>query len=65
MANVMTNPTNFPRRINAYVPGMMYSSDVNYNGLTRVSFGAPAAAVTTAIVNVQSIAVALTTEAIR
>ena len=62
MPNVMTNPTNFPRRINAYVPGMMYSSDVNFNGMTRVSFGAPAAAVTTAILNAQSIAVALTVD---
>lgn len=56
MPNVMTNPTNFPRRINAYVPGMMYSSDVNYQAPTRVSFGAPAAAVTTSVINAQSIA---------
>jgi hypothetical protein len=62
MPNVMTNPTNFQRRINAYVPGMMYSSDVNYNGATRVSFGAPAVANPTAIVNAVSIAVANTTD---
>jgi len=43
MPNVMTNPTNFQRRINAYVPAMMYSADVNWNGNTRVNFGAPAA----------------------
>lgn len=60
MPNVMLNPTNFPRRINAYVPGMQYSSDVNWNGMTRVSFGAPAASVTTGIINVQSIATVAT-----
>jgi hypothetical protein len=43
MANVMANATNFPRRINNYVPAMQYSSDVNYNGETRVNFGAPTA----------------------
>jgi hypothetical protein len=43
MANVITNPTNFPRRVNDYVKAMMYSADVNYNGVTRVSFGAPLA----------------------
>ena len=62
MPNVMTNPTFFPRRINNYVPAMMYSSDVNWNGVTRVSFGAPAAANATAIVNAQSIAVALSVD---
>jgi len=41
---------------------MMYSSDVNWNGVTRVSFGAPAAANATAIVNAQSIAVALSVD---
>ncbi len=54
MPNVMTNPTNFPRRINAYVPAMQYSSDVNYNGMTRVSFGAAITATTNSIVNAQS-----------
>jgi hypothetical protein len=43
MANVITNPTNFPRRVNEYVRAMMYSADVNYNGFTRVGFGAPLA----------------------
>ena len=62
MPNVMTNPTFFPRRINNYVPAMMYSADVNWNGVTRVSFGAPAAANATAIVNAQSIAVALSVD---
>ena len=56
MPNVMTDPTFFPRRINSYVPAMAYSSDVNWNGVTRVNFGAPAAANATAIMNAQSIA---------
>ena len=34
-----------------YVPAMAYSADVNYNGETRVNFGAPLAAVTTSILN--------------
>jgi len=54
MPNLMANATNFPRRINAYVPAMAYSADVNYNGETRVNFGAPAAASTTAILNAGS-----------
>jgi len=62
MANVMTDPTNFPRRINNYVPAMAYSSDVNWNGLTRVNFGAPAAASATAILSGQSIATATTVD---
>jgi hypothetical protein len=62
MPNVMTNPTNFQRRINTYVPAMMYSSDVNYNNPTRVNFGAPAAAVANSIVNAQSIAAAITVD---
>ena len=40
MPNLMANATNFPRRINMYVPAMAYSADVNYNGETRVNFGA-------------------------
>ena len=44
MPNLMAMPTNFPRRINIYVPAMAYSADVNYNGETRVNFGAPPAA---------------------
>jgi len=58
MPNVMTNPTNFPRRINSYVPAMMYSADVNYNGVTRVNFGAPLAANATLVSNAQNVAVA-------
>lgn len=56
MPNLMPNPTNFPRRINSYVPAMLYSADVNYNGETRVNFGAPAAANATSIANALSIA---------
>ena len=54
MAIVITPPTNFPRRINMYVPAMQYASDVNMYTATRVSFQAPAAAVTNNILNVQS-----------
>jgi hypothetical protein len=49
MPNLMAVPTYFPRRINQYVPAMQYSADVNYNGETRVNFGAPAAANATAV----------------
>ena len=56
MPNLMATPTNFPRRINMYVPAMAYCADVNYNGETRVNFGAPAAASATAILNVGSVA---------
>jgi hypothetical protein len=58
MPNVMKDPTNFPRRINSYVPAMQYSSDVNYNGMTRVNFGASPTATTNSIVNAQSTSVA-------
>jgi hypothetical protein len=50
----MANATNFPRRINMYCPSMAYSADVNYNGETRVNFGAPLAAVTNSILNAGS-----------
>src|SRR5262249_22427673 len=61
MPNVITNPTNFPRRVNNYVPGMMYFSDVNYNSATRVSFGAPLAHNATAVLNAGSVNGANTT----
>ena len=51
MPNLMANATNFPRRINNYVPAMAYSADVNYNGETRVNFGAPLAGSGTNILN--------------
>jgi hypothetical protein len=60
MPNIMPNPSNFPRRINMYVSAMAYSADVSYNGETRVNFGAPAASVTTSVINLQSIAAANT-----
>src|SRR5580765_210155 len=60
MPNIMPNPSFFPRRVNMYVPAMAYSADVNFNGETRVNFGAPVAAAPTAILNLQSIAVANT-----
>ena len=55
MPNLMATATNFPRRISMYVPAMQYSADVNYNGETRVNFGAPAAASATAVLNAASI----------
>src|SRR3954467_4532949 len=62
MPNLMANATNFPRRINNYVPGMQYSADVNFNGETRVNFGAPLAAVANSIANAVSIATAGTAD---
>jgi len=58
MPNLMANASNFPRRINNYVPAMAYSADVNYNGETRVNFGAPAAANATLIGNAINITTA-------
>ena len=58
MSNLMSTPTNFNRRVSAYVPAMTYSADVNYNGGTRVNFGAPFAASATSILNAGSIATA-------
>jgi len=51
MPIVATNPTNFPRRINMYVPAMQYASDVNMYSNTRTSFGAPSAPVVNNILN--------------
>jgi len=62
MAVVATNPTNFPRRINMYVPAMQYASDVNMYSKTRISFGAPSAPVTNNILNAQSVAAAVTVD---
>jgi hypothetical protein len=62
MAVVATNPTNFPRRINMYVPAMQYASDVNMYSKTRISFGAPSAAVSNNILNAQSVATAVTVD---
>src|SRR4051812_25588078 len=62
MPNLMANATNFPRRANNYVPGMQYSADVNFNGETRVSFGAPLAAVANSIANAVNINAAGSTD---
>lgn len=56
MPNLMATPTHFPRRVNMYVPAMAYSADVNYNGETRVNFGAPLAASATSLLNAGSVA---------
>jgi hypothetical protein len=55
MPNLEAVPTNIHRRINNYVPGMQYSADVNYNGETRVNFGAPPAAAPNIVANAMSI----------
>jgi len=60
MPNIMPTGTNFPRRINMYVPSMQYAMDVNINGACRVNFGAPLAANATNVANAISIAVATT-----
>ena len=62
MPNVMTDPQFFTVRVNEYVPRMQYSADVNFNGMTRVSFGAPAAASATLLLSAQSIAAAITVD---
>ena len=62
MPNLMANATNFPRRINMYVPNMQYASDVNYNGGTRVMIGFPQAANATLVASAVSIATAGTTD---
>lgn len=62
MANVMTNPSFFPVRVNDYVAAMQYSADVNHNGATRVSFGVPLAPNATLVASGVSIAAALTTD---
>lgn len=56
MPIVATNPTNFPRRINMYVPAMQYASDVNMLSNTRISFGAPSAGNINNILNAQGAA---------
>lgn len=56
MANIAALGTFFPRRLSEYVPAMQYVGDVNLGGDMRISFGAPALAVATGIVNAVSIA---------
>lgn len=62
MPNVITNPSFFPVRVNEYVPAMQYSSDVNYNGSTRISFGTPVVANATLVASAISVAVATSTD---
>jgi len=62
MPNVMTNPQGFSRAMNGYVPKMQYSSDVNFNGGTRVDFGFPAAATATLVSNLIAVGAAGTTD---
>lgn len=63
MASVSNMPSFFPRRLSEYVPAMQYVGDVNLGGDMRISFGAPALAVATGIINAQSIAAAGTLQA--
>lgn len=63
MANIITNPTFYPRRLSQYVPAMAYASDVNMSGDTRISFGAPGVALATYYLSGQSINVAGTVQA--
>jgi hypothetical protein len=58
MANVITNPTFYPRRLSSYVPAMAYASDVNMSGESRISFGAPGLANPTYLLNALSVAAA-------
>ena len=60
MANIINPGTYHPRRVNQYVKSMQYSSDVNYGGYTRVSFGPLANAATNNIVNAGAAAAATT-----
>ena len=60
MPNVMPVGTNFPRRINMYVPSMQYAMDVNINGACRVNFGAPLAASASLVANALSVAATAT-----
>jgi hypothetical protein len=62
MPNVIPVGTNYPRRINMYVPSMQYAMDVNINGACRVNFGAPLASVANNVANAVSIAAALTVD---
>jgi hypothetical protein len=60
MTTINKAPTFFPRRINMYVPAMHYAADMNLHGPTRISFGTPALASATSVVNAVSAATGLT-----
>jgi hypothetical protein len=59
MANLLTAPTFFPRRLSQYVPAMAYASDVNISGESRLSFGAPAVATAAFFLSAQTAAAAI------
>lgn len=63
MANLITAPTFFPRRLSSYVPAMAYASDVSISGDARISFGAPAVANPTFFLSALSIAAGATLQA--
>ena len=58
MANLMTMPTFFPRRLSSYVPALTYCADVQIGDNGRFSFGAPIVATAAQFVSAQSIAAA-------
>jgi len=58
MATRFNAPTFYPRRLSVYVPAMQFASDVNNNGVTRVSFGSPANTGAATVLSAQSIATA-------
>lgn len=63
MAVVINDRTFFPRRLSQYCPAMQYSAAVNYNGVTRVLFGAPLLADPLYFLNAQSVNVGLVVSA--
>ena len=62
MPNNMSTMTTTFRFTSNYVPAMAYSADVNYNGGTRVNFGAPAANNATLLATALSVAAAGSTD---
>jgi hypothetical protein len=64
MSSIQAVPSFFTGRINSYVPAMKYAADMVIDGVTRISFGAPAVASATLIVNASSINAAVTKSAL-
>jgi hypothetical protein len=58
MANLMTMPTFFPRRLSQYVPALTYCADVQIGDNGRFSFGSPIVATPAQFLSAQSIAAA-------
>lgn len=58
MPVISSPPSFFTGRVSSYVPAMRYAADVAIDGATRISFGSPAAASATLLLNAQSIATA-------